>query len=225
MRSRITILAMLAAVSAVSNAQVVRVQRHEGASDPWGKYFNASQQSTITGRVHGIATAKISGGEDKHVTILVQKGSTITPVELGPGWYVDDQDAKIHMGEEVQVTGSWVSAAGQPEMMASQVRLRGQGGPVLALRRLSGRAYWMPEEVVASEPAKNKTVATTEEQTPTETPVAMAPPPPPAMVQINNGMQNISTGAVWYPWGNQVFQTAPYVNMVNGAYPFTFRPF
>lgn len=225
MRKPTMILAFLAVAGAMANAQVIRVQQHDGATDPFGKYFEAGSQQTISGHVRGIATARPVTGGDANETILVQTGSTMTTVQLGPRWYVKDQVARIHMGSKVQVTGSWVRVNGQPEILASMVRINGQGGPVLALRRLSGRAFWMSEEttVATNQPTKPKKVASNE---PTEQQQAenQQLPIPPQTLRVANGLQTVDVGAQWTPYGNQVSRTNQFTTLVSGAYPFVLRP-
>jgi len=228
MKRTISCLAFVVVACAIGSAQVVQVQPHDGTTDAWGKYFNARKKITFSGLVTGIAIAKQApGGEDQVVALVRNKvGGGTADVELGPKWYVNEQQAKIHVGDEVQVTGSKVLVDGHGTIIASQVVVNGQGGPVLALRRLSGRAYWMTSDNtrVASR-ARNTANGDAESE---QTDQNLLPPAvqnnPNSVITSNDGLVNIDTNGYWNLPYNLTFPVNTYTNVVTGPYPITFGP-
>lgn len=225
MRRTLAFLAYAAAISATAIAQVVQVQPHDNPTDVWGPYFNARKKITFTGYVKGIVKGKPSSKADVQSALLVQKldGGGMIEVEIGPEWFVNDQQAKLYVGERVQVTGSKLTVDKHEVVVASQVLIRGRGGPVLALRRPNGNAYWMPT-VVAEKPAQKVTDAT---EPVVESDAAQTQPTeelyPPTMLQLDGGRLNVATGA-WDGYSNSVTRVNPYLNVVSGPYPFFLYP-
>ncbi|MGC5098494.1 hypothetical protein ACPXA0_26190, partial [Escherichia coli] len=82
--------------------QTVRVPNHQTANDLWGSKFDARHKITFSGKVTGIQRVKPTGAADSEVTLLVKNsdGGGTTSVDVGPAWYVDHQEAKIHIGEK-----------------------------------------------------------------------------------------------------------------------------
>jgi len=217
-------LSLLLVTCASAGAQVVQIDNHPDAQDVWGRYFNPRKVNTFSGRVTAVAKTHPTKTSDVETTLLVQSlnGGDTYVVELAPSWYVDKQVAKIHKGDKVQVIGTRLSTKNRVVYVASSVVVNGQGGPVLALRRPSGRAYWLGTEVVAQV-----------DHTPNEQVVSDASlddllnqmPPPPQIIQSNNGFLNIDVGPYWYGRSNYVIPVGNYAHIVSGPYPFTIWPF
>ena len=224
MRRTLLCLAFVAATCAVATAQVVQLETRDGATDVWARYFNPSHKETLTGRISGICRESQSTESGVQITLLVSRsdGGETTEVELGPDWYVDQQEAKPRVGDQVQVTGSNASLDGRSILVASQVLLRGQGGPVLSLRRLNGKAYWVPTEAPVKPTTESEApVATDEVKRPTEqTPVESEPAYyPPTILHLNGGQLSIDTGG-WYGSQNSMTRVTNFLNVVSGPYPF-----
>jgi hypothetical protein len=60
-------------------------------------------------------------------------------VHLGPSWYLENQDVKIEPKDRVEVKGSRVTFAGNPAMIAAEVK---KGDEVLKLRDDNGFPVW-----------------------------------------------------------------------------------
>jgi len=223
----LTFLAFVVVSSAMAGAQVVQVSNHVGSADPWGRYFNTHKKLTFSGRVAGIARTKSTLSSEPQVTVLIDtKNGGISEVELGPKWYVDQQVAKVRLGDTVQVTGSKVMTKDRGIVVASQVVVNGRGGPVLALRRLNGKAYWLPTQVAKkSETTSQDALVTEEGLGDSFTDNVNVLPEPPRLIQFDGGLLNVDTGPVWYGRQNQFIPISRGLNIVNGPYPFFFRPF
>jgi len=228
MRRTLTSLALLTVICAAATAQVVQLEPRTFVSDPWGKYFDANGKTTFSGRVTGIEVTPGLGTKENDVSLTVRNrdGGGTTVVELGPSWYVKDQDAKLHTGDEVQITGSKVMVGGHGMIVAQHVRVHGQGGPVLTLRKPSGRAYWMDAYVPTTRVASNTpdTTPVTPPALPDNPPVIAYVPVAPPIIQENGGMLNVDTGAGWYgPW-NYSYQVGNYTNVISGPNPIILSP-
>jgi hypothetical protein len=224
MNKKLSCLALVAVTCAVATAQVVQVQDHENASDIWGPYFNANKKMTFTGRVTGIVKGKPAARADEQVAAIVRtpNGGSYE-VEIGPSWFVKDQTAKLHVGDKVQVTGSKLLIDKHGVIVASQILIRGAGGPVLALRRLSGKAFWMPTAVASTEPTAEKTATDTGSSADTTVETTNVIPNPPSMLSFDNGTLNVDTNT-YNGYYDSVNRPTPYMQVVSGAYPFFLYP-
>jgi len=227
MRRPLPTTAFLLVAFAFANGQVVQVAPHSGGTDVWGRYFDARHKITFSGRVTGIEKVRPLNAKDTEVTLLVRNrsGSGTSVVDIGPSWYVDHQTAKVKVGDNVQVTGSKAMIEGHGVVIASQVLLRGQGGPVLALRRLNGRAFWVgTESAQNSAPPtgsnvvqgritgfKSYTLNNVEYQS--------------AVLQTDGGQTLIDLGPQWYYNMQDVsYQIGDGVQVVVGPNPITVGP-
>jgi hypothetical protein len=72
-----------------------------------------------------------------HLMVRIDK-ETIS-VHLGPGWYIDNQDVKITVGDKIEVRGSRITFEGKPALIAAEVK---KGDEVLTLRGANGFPVW-----------------------------------------------------------------------------------
>jgi len=102
--------------------------------------YNPQTVETLTGEVVSVESIPGQGGgrsSGVHLTLKTDK-ETI-PVHLGPSWYMDKQNFQIGVKDKVEVTGSRVSFAGKPTIIAGEVK---KGDKVLKLRDQSGIPLW-----------------------------------------------------------------------------------
>ena len=229
MRRTLASIAFALITCAAVNAQVIQTSFHPGAKDPWGQSFDTHKKLTITGLVTGVEVSRPSTRDDEQVAVLIKsknRGGT-TVVELGPKWYLDEQIAKVHTYDEVQITGSQVMSGGQGIIVASMVLIGGQGGPVLTLRHISGKAYWMPDEV-AEKPSTQDVLASSPINDGTLMDLSAnnygQGPTPPRMLQSNDGFMNIDLGQLWWGPQDSLFRVDGFTNVVAGPYPITLGP-
>ncbi len=228
MRKPIWTISLMAATCLMASAgQVVRLSSHDATMDRWGRDFDVRHKITFTGRVTGIERTRSAAGQESEVTLLVRNfdGNGTATVDIGPAWFVDHQSAKIKVCDMVQVTGSKVIVDGHGLIIGSMIRLGKQGGPVLALRRLSGRAYW-----VGTEMAQNNTPPTGANVI-TGTFNSFRPYTldnvqyQSAILDTNNGQMLIDLGPDWY-YGRQNlnYQIGQGVSVIVGNNPITIGP-
>ncbi|MEJ2095646.1 MAG: hypothetical protein P8Y38_00575 [Deltaproteobacteria bacterium] len=112
--------------------------------DPFAKIFDAESIREISGEV--IKVERVIPGVESlapvqiKITVLVDRREPV-PVYLGPSWYVAGREGRIPFksGDEVTVTGSWITSQKKPFMIALQVS---KGGSAFRLRHKDGMPIW-----------------------------------------------------------------------------------
>ncbi len=110
-----------------------------GPGSQYNRMYDPKTVETISGevtQVDRITPAKgMSGG--LHMLVKTDKG-TIS-VQLGPIWYLENQDVKIEPNDKVEVKGSRITFGGKPAIIAAEVK---KGDEVLKLRDDNGFPAW-----------------------------------------------------------------------------------
>jgi hypothetical protein len=110
-----------------------------GMGAPYQRMYNPKTVETIAGKVIALDTIPPMRGMAGGVHLrLVTQGKEIS-VHLGPAWYLDNQDFQIKEGDRIEVTGSRVTFANAPAIIAAQIR---RGDRVLTLRDKNGFPAW-----------------------------------------------------------------------------------
>lgn len=104
-----------------------------------GPVYDPKTVETITGSVESVERVPGPKGPAGGVHLQVKTDKETLSVHLGPSWYVDKQDVKITRGDRVDVTGSRVTSAGKPVLIAAKVT---KGDKVLELRDDAGVPRW-----------------------------------------------------------------------------------
>ncbi len=211
----------------LGSAQTVRVTSHVGSGDAWGANFNANHKITFSGRVTGIQKTKPGSSTETEVTLLVRNkvGGGTAVVDLGPSWFVDHQTARIRVGDKVQVTGSKTMVDGRGIILASMIVQGGRGGLVLALRRPSGKAYWVGTESVGSNGIPTGANTITGKVSSLGTFMYNNVPYASAVLQTSNGTTTIDLGPQWYYGQQNVrYQVGNNLTVVVGPNPITVNP-
>ncbi len=99
--------------------------------------FDPGAVTTVHGKI--VDVQRVARGRHEGVHLTIAAGSERLEVVLGPDFYVDRQALKLANGDEVDVTGARTTLAGQPAIIAQDVR---RGGEVLALRDANGVPLW-----------------------------------------------------------------------------------
>lgn len=110
-----------------------------GPGGPYGRLFDPKSVETVTGRVTKVDKVTPMRGMSYGIEIVVKTDKETIAVHLGPGWFVDNQETKIAIDDEVEVRGFRVTMAGKPTLIASSVR---KGDAVLQLRDDAGYQTW-----------------------------------------------------------------------------------
>jgi len=133
---------LLAALSSYAQPRGGMMWRGSGGWGPGSQYnrmYDPKAVETITGEVtavdHITPVKGMSGGV--HMNVKTDK-ETIS-VQLGPSWYLENQDVKIEPKDKVEVKGAKTTFAGKPVIIAAEVK---KGDEVLKLRDDSGFPVW-----------------------------------------------------------------------------------
>ncbi|MGK7872628.1 MAG: hypothetical protein AB4426_04745 [Xenococcaceae cyanobacterium] len=110
-----------------------------GHNSQYGGMYNPNTVETIRGKVVSTNAFTPMSRMGQGMQLLVRTRDQTVSVHLGPLGYIDNQNFQVAPGDEIEVTGSRVNFAGEPAMMASEVRYSGK---VLKLRENNGIPAW-----------------------------------------------------------------------------------
>jgi hypothetical protein len=158
------VLLMAAGAVAQSSQQVARGSGGWGANSNYNRLYNQDAVVTFSGVVTGVLdSTRDNAPEAPGVSLLVRasNGGTAT-VDLGPKWFLENQNPQIRMKDRVTVTGSKVFVEGKSIILAQRVV---KNNRVMYLRELNGFPMWVATRghiTVASnnpprQPAQNET--------------------------------------------------------------------
>jgi sporulation protein YlmC with PRC-barrel domain len=113
--------------------------------DLFVKVFDPKSIKKITGQVikvdQVIPKSGIMSQMEIELIVYVDRKEAV-PVYLGPIWYIDGSNrrSRFKSGDEVTVTGSWITTEEEPFMIASSVK---KGIKTLQLRDKDGTPVWI----------------------------------------------------------------------------------
>ncbi|MBF0538151.1 MAG: DNA-binding protein [Nitrospirae bacterium] len=107
-----------------------------------GRYqrmYDPQTVTTIAGVVEAVEQfAPLKGmSYGIHLRVKTQEGSI--SVHVGPAGYVEKQQVKIQVGDNIEVTGSKVTFNNEPAIIAAEIK---KDGAILSLRNDSGIPNW-----------------------------------------------------------------------------------
>ena len=110
-----------------------------GMGGGYQRMYNPATVETVAGTIESIdRTVPMKGmSRGVHLTLKTEKG--LVAVNLGPAWYVERLDNELKMGDSVEVKGSRVTLAGNPAIIAAELK---KGDAVLKLRDDNGVPAW-----------------------------------------------------------------------------------
>jgi hypothetical protein len=136
-------LAMLAiAVSSYAQPRGGMMWRGSGGwgpGSPYNKMYDPKTVETITGEVTRVDRITPTKGMSGGIHMLVKTDKETISVQLGPIWYLENQDVKIEPKDKVEVKGARVTFGGKPAIIAAEVK---KGDEVLTLRDDNGFPVW-----------------------------------------------------------------------------------
>ena len=105
-----------------------------------GQAFDPAMVETIPGQIVDVQSVPSPGnGMYTGLHLTMQTASGPLTVYAGPEWYLQSQNVMFAPGEQVTVTGSRSSWAGQPGLIASSIQ---RGDMMLQLRNPYGVPGW-----------------------------------------------------------------------------------
>ena len=111
-----------------------------GDKNAYCSLFDSKTVQTVQGTVVSIDNITPMPGMRPGVQLQLKITKGLIPVQLGPLWYLENQDIDLKPDDSVQVTGSRVFCVNQDVLMATEVR---RGDKTIKLRDAKGRPLWV----------------------------------------------------------------------------------
>jgi hypothetical protein len=105
-----------------------------------GRGFDPAALGRVEGQILEVTSAPSPGwrrARGVHLTVETSGGPVA--VHVGPQWYLQGKGVTFAAGEQVTISGSWVSLSRGPALVATEVR---RGESVLRLRASDGTPAW-----------------------------------------------------------------------------------
>lgn len=109
------------------------------AESSFVRLFDSNSIVAVSGTVSRVETFSPRRGMSTGMRMLVDTGTNVVTVHLGPRWYVQRQDVELRPRQHVDVSGSDVSIEGQQVLVAT--RIQNELG-TLQLRDAHGNPAW-----------------------------------------------------------------------------------
>ncbi|HKJ33278.1 MAG TPA: hypothetical protein VKA34_15690 [Balneolales bacterium] len=111
-----------------------------GMNNQYVRMFNPDSMVTFKGTVASVDKFTPRKGMSYGIHLKVKSSDDqIMSVHLGPAWYVNKQEPKIQVGDEIELSGSKVMYNDQYVIIASELK---KGDKTLQLRDKSGIPLW-----------------------------------------------------------------------------------
>jgi hypothetical protein len=109
------------------------------ADSTFNRMYNLKTVETVAGEITAIDTLTSAKGRSYGVHLMLKTDKESIFVHLGPGWYLEKQDAKIELKDKVEIKGSRITFEGKPAIIAAEVK---KGDSILKLRDDNGVPVW-----------------------------------------------------------------------------------
>ena len=110
-----------------------------GMGGQYGRIFDPKTIETVSGEVVSVDKITPSKGMSYGIHLTLKTDKETISVHLGPGWYIEKQDAKIEPKDMIEVKGSRITFGGKPAIIAAEVK---KGEETLRLRDENGFPVW-----------------------------------------------------------------------------------
>ena len=119
--------------------------------DPYAAPFDTNSMVRVRGIVRRLVTFTPRSGDKPEVKALLQSGTNLYTIHLGPKWYLKTQEVKVKTKDELVVTGSRLPGVEPPVILATMVNCHKK---TLRLRDPQGLPMWTKEtpSSIRSEP-------------------------------------------------------------------------
>lgn len=142
---RVRIAIALASILALAITGAALAQRGQGVMGSGGggrmggPMYDPQTVTTVTGDVVSVDTLSGRGGRHQGIHLTLKTAQETLEVHLGPSWYFDQQKITFAPKDSLEITGSRVTMAGKPVIIAAEVK---KGGQSLKLRDANGIPMW-----------------------------------------------------------------------------------
>ncbi|HEY9799309.1 MAG TPA: hypothetical protein V6D25_03045 [Leptolyngbyaceae cyanobacterium] len=110
-----------------------------GTQTQYTRMYNLQTLETLSGEVVSVNTSVPMQRMSHGVHLALKTAKETISVHLGPSWYIENQGIQIQPGDKIQVKGSRINFAGQPTIIAAEVK---KGNVVMKLRDNNGFPVW-----------------------------------------------------------------------------------
>lgn len=111
-----------------------------GAETPYARFYNPSMVRTISGRIEAVNNHVPMARMGEGVMLRVRTADRqVVKAQLGPSWFVEENNLMPRRGEEVSLTGAMVNIEGRPVMIVREMNI---GSERFVLRDQSGMPLW-----------------------------------------------------------------------------------
>jgi hypothetical protein len=131
-------MVVLLSPAAVASGPALKVQGKPGSS--YLVLFDPSRMATVEGtiqRIFVVPSAKV-WLTSVHVMLRTKQGEL--KVDLGPSWFLDNQELHLAVDDRVSITGSQIKNNGVEALVAVEVR---RNHELLRLRGTDGMPVWV----------------------------------------------------------------------------------
>jgi hypothetical protein len=136
----VTVLGVVGATNALAQRGIAwRGGGGWGPGTAYAQLYNPQTVETISGEVIAVDRITPMSGMAYGVHLRVKTDKETISVHLGPGWYIENQDAKILPKDKITVKGSRITFEGKPAIIAATVT---KGDDVMELRDARGFPAW-----------------------------------------------------------------------------------
>src|SRR5579864_2573535 len=139
----ITIFGTMVAARQAASEQPFRFIWH--GTGGWGNksaycsLFDPKKVESVKGVVLSLEEITPLPGMSPGIEIELKTAKETVPVQLGPRWYLENQDIDLISQDPIEVKGSYLVCNGRRVMAAAEVR---KGDQVIQLRDATGRPLW-----------------------------------------------------------------------------------
>jgi hypothetical protein len=133
------VMSLLTVTAFAAQEKSVRGSGGWGMGGAYQRMYNPATVETVTGKVTAVERAVPMKGMGSGIHLQLKTDKETIPVHLGPAWYIQRLDEEIRQGDTIEVTGSRVTVAGKPAIIAAEVK---KGDALLTLRDNSGTPAW-----------------------------------------------------------------------------------
>jgi hypothetical protein len=111
-----------------------------GPGTQYNRMYDPKTVETISGEIIAVDRITPMKGMSGGVHMNVKTDKETISVQLGPSFYIENQDVKLQTKDKVEVKGSRVTFDGKPAIIAAEVK---KGDEVLKLRDDAGFPVWI----------------------------------------------------------------------------------
>ena len=111
-----------------------------GPGTQYNRMYDPKTVETISGEIVAVDRITPMKGMTGGVHMNVKTDKETISVQLGPSFYIENQDVKLQAKDKIEVKGSRITFDGKPAVIAAEVK---KGDEVLKLRDDAGFPVWI----------------------------------------------------------------------------------